>query len=95
LGVRLRQTDLNWRDVQGEIVALDLRAARYFGINRSGRLLWDALATGASHEDLVRLLSSEFGLDRDRAASDVERFVAELRSRGLIVAEDEADGSAA
>ncbi len=72
------------------MVALDLRAAHYYGINRSGRLLWDALATGATHEELVSLLASEFDLDGERAATDVDRFLSALRSRGLIADEGDA-----
>ncbi len=87
--MRLRQTHLNWRDVRGEVVALDARAARYYGINRSGRLLWNALATGASRDELIGLLATEFNLNRDRATSDVDQFLATLRDRDLVADEDE------
>ena len=37
--------DLDWREVEGELVALDLRESRYLAVNRTGQVLWAALAT--------------------------------------------------
>jgi Coenzyme PQQ synthesis protein D (PqqD) len=69
-------------------VALDLRDSRYLAVNKTGRELWDALADGATHEELVDRLVDAFGVERSRAAADVEAFVGELDSRGLLARED-------
>lgn len=87
--IQLRQRDLNWRAVEGEVVALDVRAGRYVGVNRSGRLLWEALASGASRQELVELLISSFDVDRARAAADVDEFIGALRAQDLITGDDD------
>jgi hypothetical protein len=85
--LQLRDADLDWREVEGELVALDLRESRYLAINRSGRVLWAALAEGATRDQLVERLVEAFGIERARAAADVDAFTAELESRDLLVRE--------
>ena len=83
--LRLRTDDLDWRELEGEIVALDLRESEYFAVNRTGTLLWRAVADGASRAELVALLVEEFGLTETAAAADVDRFVTDLERRRLVV----------
>lgn len=82
--LRLRQHGLEWRQVDDEVVALDLDTARYLATNRTGALLWDQLAAGTTREALVALLVATWDLDEARAAADVEAFLAMLTDRGLL-----------
>ena len=84
---KLRDADLDWREVEGELVALDLRESRYLAINRTGRVLWSALAEGATQDELIERLVESFDIERARAVADVEAFTAELESRDLLVRE--------
>jgi hypothetical protein len=81
---RLRGDGLEWRTVEGEIVALDLPADTYLGLNRSGAVLWQALAHGASADELVEKLTAEYQIDTTQAARDVGQFIAALRAQGVI-----------
>jgi Coenzyme PQQ synthesis protein D (PqqD) len=85
--LRLRDADLDWREVEGELVALDLRESRYMAVNRTGQVLWAALAEGASRVELIDRLVETFDIERERAAADVDAFTTELESRGLLVRE--------
>ena len=85
--MQLRDTDLNWREVEGELVALDLRESRYLAVNPTGRVLWAALAEGTTREELIERLVESFGIEEARAAADVDAFTAELESRGLLARE--------
>jgi hypothetical protein len=87
--MQLRQVDMHWREVDGEIVALDLTELRYFGINRTGRELWQDLLAGATREHLIDVLRSSYDLEYEHAASDVDAFVAELRSHHLLASEND------
>jgi hypothetical protein len=82
--VRVRPDAVEWRNVDGEIVALDLRRAVYLTINPSGAKLWPALVEGATREELVRRLSEEWGIAEEQAAEDVDRFVRELADQDLL-----------
>ena len=85
--MQLRDTDLEWREVEGELVALDLRESRYLAVNHTGQALWAALADGATRDELIERLVEAFGIDRARAAADVNAFTDELESRDLLVRE--------
>ncbi len=81
---RLRGADLEWRSVEGEVVALDVSESLYLGVNRSGRALWEALADGATRSELSQALIDEYGIDRASAERDTDAFLAELDRRGLL-----------
>jgi hypothetical protein len=84
LVLRLRADAVAWRAVGDEVVALDVTHASYLAVNRTGAVLWEALAHGATRDGLVELLQDRFGIDRTRAAGSVERFLCDLRDRQLL-----------
>jgi hypothetical protein len=84
LVVRLRNRALEWREIEGEIVGVDLDKSEYLAINRSGAVLWPALAQGATKSELAAKLVETFDLDPDAAAKDVDAFIAALSDQGLI-----------
>ncbi len=82
--IRLRSDALEWREVEGEVVALDVEAFEYVAANRAGAVLWRELAAGATPDDLAAALVQRFEVDEPTAARDVDRFLAVLRDRDLI-----------
>ena len=82
--LRLRNTDLAWRTVDDEMIAIDVRDSTYLTANDSGALLWNALAAGTTRDELANNLVAAYGIDADTAAADVERFLNDLRERGLL-----------
>jgi hypothetical protein len=83
--LRLREDGLKWREIDGEMVAVDVRTSTYLTANPSGMALWEPLSAGTSKEALVDRLVDAFGVGRDRAAADVDAFIEELRARDLLV----------
>jgi hypothetical protein len=82
--LRLRSRDLSWREIEDEVVAVDMETSTYVSANASGVVLWRALADGATRDELIDRLVEEFDIDRARAGADVDRFVDELSSQGLL-----------
>lgn len=82
--LRLDGDAVEWREVEGEIVALDVARSEYLSINPSGTVLWRALEGGATRSDLVRRLEDEFGIDADAARRDVDAFLESLVERRLL-----------
>ncbi len=92
MSVRLRLSDrARLAELHGEAVVLHLRTGRYFAANATGTALLRALAApdGATVEGLVEGLVQVHGVDRPRAAADVDAWLARLRAAGLL-----ADGTA-
>ena len=81
---RLDQSAVSWRDVDGDIVALDVASGAYFTVNGSGRVLWTALVESASADDLTELLVSTFGIAEEQARVDATAFLEDLSSRSLL-----------
>ncbi len=82
--IRLRGERIEWREVDGEIVLLDLDAATYFAVNGSGAVLWHDLARGTTRDALVRHLTERFALDSQSAERDVDAFLEDCRRNGLL-----------
>jgi hypothetical protein len=81
---KLRQTDLHWREIDEEVIALEARSSMYVAANSAGTLLWRALVAGASREELADALVGAYGVDRERALADVDAFLAQLADHGLL-----------
>ena len=82
--LRLRPDALVWREIDNELVAVDMASSSYLSANRSGALLWQMLAAGTTHAELVNGLVERFGISSDRAASDVDAFLNGLEDRALL-----------
>lgn len=82
--LRLDKHDIDWREVEGEVIALRRSTAAYLGVNHSGTLLWRALQAGADEARLAEVLVEHYGIAGDTARADVCSFVEQLRSQGLI-----------
>jgi hypothetical protein len=84
--LRLNPDVVSWREVDGEILALDHGASAYLSTNASGALLWKSLVHGTSREALVELLAVQFDVDEAQAAADVDVFLSDLAVQGLLAA---------
>jgi hypothetical protein len=82
--MKLRVDDITWREIDGDLVILDLRSSTYLTANASGTVLMRQLAEEQSMPGLVRALVDAFGISEQRAQQDVQAFVDELGERGLL-----------
>lgn len=82
--LRLNDAAISWREVDGEIIALQHTSSEYLSTNGTGALLWKSLAEGASREDLIGLIVREFGIDQSRATEDTDAFLDVLSAHGLL-----------
>jgi hypothetical protein len=81
--IRLRE-DIAWREIDGEIMLLDLEGHAYYTTSRSGALLWPSVVAGTTVRELSELLVDRFSLDRDVAEQDVRAFLETLSGEGLL-----------
>src|SRR3954453_2924997 len=63
--LKLRDTDLHWREIDGEIIALEAQGSRYVAANGAGTVLWRALAAGTTRDDMADELVGTYGIDRE------------------------------
>lgn len=82
--VRIQADVLEWREIEGELIALDLRTSTYFALNRTGTSIWPTLVAGAERAQLVEEVVQKFGISWGQAASDVDVFLRELAEKDLL-----------
>jgi hypothetical protein len=75
---------VEWREVEGAVIAVDVRSSEYLAINDTGAVLWRALQGGATTRELVERLVARFDVEPEAAARGVEEFLAGLEERGLL-----------
>ncbi len=72
------------RDLQGELVILDLKTGVYFGLDPVGTRIWHLLQ---EHQFLQKVLDSlvdEYEVTEAVCAHDLLGFVAKMLERGLV-----------
>ncbi len=82
--VRLRKGAVEWREIDGEIVALEVESSTYISANRTGGLLWRRLTEGTTPDELVNELTARYEVEPAQARSDVAGFLGALTARGLL-----------
>jgi hypothetical protein len=82
--LRLKSGALDWREIDGEVVALEAEQSLYLAGNPAATLLWQKLAVGATQPTLCETLVSAYAIDPDVAARDVHAFIEQARQLGLL-----------
>ncbi len=77
------------REVAGEILIVPIRGkvgdlASIYSFNASGSLIWNLLEFPQTVAQLATAIAAAFEIELARAEDDVARFVAEMKSAGLI-----------
>ena len=80
----LRSIADNWIALPVGEAVVDFRGM--LTLNESGVILWRKLEGGATREELVDTLLSEYDVSRDMAESDVDAFIKRLTDAGCIMA---------
>jgi hypothetical protein len=82
--MKLRVDDITWREIDGDLVILDLRSSAYLTANASGTVLMRQLTEERTHQQLAQALVDTFDIPEQRAMQDVQTFIDELGERGLL-----------
>ncbi len=75
------------RELNGEVLILDLRSSHYFGLTGPGARIWQLVEAGEDTGGIVAALSREFEADEAVIEDDVARLLDELVERGLLIAD--------
>ena len=72
------------RVVGDETVLLDLESGVYFGLDNTGKRIWESIGEGLTLGETVAVITSEYEVDEAQAQEDVNDFVRDLVERGLL-----------
>jgi len=65
-------------------VLVHLRTNGVFELNETGIRIWELIAEGRSHQEIVSQLVQEFEVDAARASAQLDECVDRLRREGLL-----------
>lgn len=65
-------------------IVLDLDRGAYLSLNRTGGRIWSRLSEGAAPGTIASELATSCRVDEQRVRADVERFLTEIREKGLV-----------
>ena len=82
--MKLRVDDITWREIDGDLVILDLRSSTYLTANTSGTVLMRHLTQERTLQQLTQALVDAFGVPERQAQRDVQTFIDVLDARGLL-----------
>jgi hypothetical protein len=71
--------------LEGEAVLLDLKTKQYYQLNATAARIWKGLEQALEPPRIVDTLVDEFAVDAATAQAEMERVIADLRARGLVV----------
>jgi hypothetical protein len=71
--------------VEGTTVLMDLKQGSYLGLDPVATRIWRSLAEHGDPQRAAAELCQDYEVESARALADVERWVAELAARGLVV----------
>lgn len=77
------RSDVLFRQLGDEVVALDLGSGKYFGLNEVGSRVWDLLLTPRPLGDVQKALLQEYEVPAADLWRDLESLVSELVQHGL------------
>jgi hypothetical protein len=75
---------LSTREMDGEMVILDLASGHYFNLNEVGAFLWERIDGRHRIEQLVQAVLEDYRVDEATARKDVRNLLQELVREGLI-----------
>lgn len=76
--------DVVFRVLGDGAVLVNLASNEVMEFNSTGAAIWEHLSRGAAIADVIPQLMETFDVDRTTAERDVDVFLSELTSRGLI-----------
>lgn len=80
--------DVVWRDVDGEIVLLNVVTGQYFGLDEVGSRVWALLQQDGEAGTLLATLQSrvtaEFEVDAPTALADLTALIKQLTDQQLV-----------
>ena len=76
--------DILFRQVENEGILLHIVSGTYYSLSETSILFWQALAESKSLIPVVERVIDEYEVDRDRVIQELESFLQDLSTYGII-----------
>ena len=83
-----RSSQTLFENIDGEAVILNFPDGCYYGLNATGKLIWEALEHPQSIPDLCQVIEANFNCEDFSPEDEVSDFIDSLIAPGLIHVHD-------
>ena len=76
-----------YRELDGEMVLLNLDTGNYYGLDPVGTRMWNLLKERGTTEKVVETMKEEYEVKEENLRGDLEELVKKLAEKGLVKAD--------
>jgi len=73
-----------WRNVNDEIIILNLKSGEYFTLNDVAQCIWTAVTEEKSVEEIKVKIIDEYDVSAEKAERDIDDFITGMIEQGLL-----------
>ena len=78
-----------WRNIDGEIILLNLASGHYYTLNKTGSFIWNVFVENKTSQEAAEKLADQFNIPSKTAKEDVLYLIVMLEKEDLILKKDE------
>jgi hypothetical protein len=75
---------VNWRDIKGETVILNIESGVFYTLNDVGRFIWELIAEGHNFESITSQIINRFEVSPEQSRDDAEKFITRLVEENVL-----------
>ena len=87
--VQRKDQDLIANEIEGELVMMNLKSGKYFGLNLISTRIWELIEKPVSLQQLVSLMSDEYKVTQEKCEEEVSEFILQLKDLKMVKVYDE------
>ncbi|MDY6793198.1 MAG: PqqD family protein [Thermodesulfobacteriota bacterium] len=76
--------NIAWRNVNDEIVILNLKSGEYFTLNDVAQCIWKAITDEKSVEEIKVKIIDEYDVSHEKADREIEDFISSMIEQRLL-----------
>ena len=76
-----------YRELDGEMVLLNLDTGNYYGLDPVGTRMWNLLKEHGTTEKVLETMKEEYEVKEEQLRGDIQELVQKLAAKGLVKAD--------
>lgn len=83
-----RNPELIHANIDDETMLMSITNGEYYGMNSVGSTIWELLEKSISVEELIKKLTTKYGIDTHQCEKDITVFLNDLLHNGIVNIKD-------
>ena len=73
------------REIQGEMVLLNMENGDYFSLNSLGTEIYKYISNGMQNEEIISFLLNKYDVEPDVLKNDIESLVSKMLEKNILI----------